>query len=127
MSREIYEVFEGQGKALGFSQAIKVDDVIYVSGTIGIGADMQLPDAMADQMRLAYANLAETLVYFGASLHDVVSQTVFVTDLDDAFACGDVRQRAFADATLPTSAMIEVSRLAIGAKVEIQSIAHLTQ
>jgi enamine deaminase RidA (YjgF/YER057c/UK114 family) len=125
MAKETYEVLEGQGQALGFSQAVRVGNHIYVSGTIGIGPDMQLPESLSEQLRLAYQNVAETLAHFGATLGDVVAQTVFVTDLDHAFACGDVRQAAFANLGFPTSAMVEVSKLAIGAKVEIQTVAYV--
>jgi len=43
MAKEIFEAFEGQQDMLGFSQATKVGDTIYVAGTVGIGEGLQIP------------------------------------------------------------------------------------
>ena len=63
MSKEIFEAFEGQQEMLGFSQAVKVGDTIHVAGTVGVGEGLHIPDTMAEQMELAYRNVAETLAH----------------------------------------------------------------
>jgi enamine deaminase RidA (YjgF/YER057c/UK114 family) len=111
---------------LGISQAVRVGDTIYVAGTPGCRDDFSLPSDMAEQMRLAYATIARVLAQLGASLRDVVDQTVFVTDIDAAFGARHVRLEAFgaAGADLPASAMVEVARLAHpDLKVEIKAVA----
>jgi enamine deaminase RidA (YjgF/YER057c/UK114 family) len=126
MEREIYEAFEGQQEMFGFSQAVRVGDTVYVAGTLGIGEGLHIPESMAEQITLAYKNINETLAHFGSSLADVVDQKVFVTDLEAAAAATDARKAAFGDKGLPASTMVEVSRLMLGAKVEIAVTACLT-
>lgn len=55
---------------------------------------------MERQMRVAYANPAKILARFGATLDDVVDETLFVLDVDSAFAAaGKVRKEAYAALT----------------------------
>jgi enamine deaminase RidA (YjgF/YER057c/UK114 family) len=89
MGKEVFEAFEGQQEMFGYSQAVAVGDVIYVAGTLGIGEGLVIPDEMAEQMALAYRNIAETLEHFGASMSDVVDQKVYVTDLEAAMAASE--------------------------------------
>jgi 2-iminobutanoate/2-iminopropanoate deaminase len=99
---------------LGISQAVRVGDIVYVAGTPGVRDDFSIPPDVGEQMRLAYGTIARILATFGASLANVVDQTVFVTDIDAAFAAGQVRLDAYAAAggDLPASAMVQVARLA---------------
>jgi enamine deaminase RidA (YjgF/YER057c/UK114 family) len=126
MSKEIFEAFEGQQEMLGFSQAVKVGDAIHVAGTVGVGEGLHIPDTMAEQMELAYRNVAETLAHFGARMSDVVEQRVYVTDIDEASAALEVRKAAYGGKDLPTSTMVEVSRLALPQlKFEVAVVARL--
>ena len=126
MSKEIFEAFEGQQEMLGFSQAVKVGDTIHVAGTVGVGEGLHIPDTMAEQMELAYRNVAETLAHFGARMSDVVEQRVYVTNIDEASAALEVRKAAYGGKDMPASRMLEVSRLALPQlKFEVAVIARL--
>ena len=126
MAKEIFEAFEGQQDMFGFSQATKVGDTIYVSGTVGIGEGMHVPDSMAEQMELAYRNVAETLAHFNATMSDVVEQRVYVTNIDEASAALEVRKAAYGGKDLPASSMVEISKLALPQlKFEVAVIARL--
>jgi 2-iminobutanoate/2-iminopropanoate deaminase len=126
MSKEIFEAFEGQQDAFGYSQATKVGDTIYVAGTIGVGEGLHIPDTMAEQMELAYRNVAETLAHFGARMSDVVEQRVYVTNIDEALAAQEVRKAAYGGGDLPASTMVEVSRLVLPQlKFEVAVVARL--
>jgi 2-iminobutanoate/2-iminopropanoate deaminase len=112
----------------GISQAVRVGNVVYVAGTPGCYDDQSIPPDLGEQMRLAYEMIGRVLGSFGATLADVVDQTVFVTDIDAAFAAGQVRLDAYASAggDLPASAMVQVARLAHpDLKVEIKAVAVL--
>ena len=113
MAKEIFEAFEGQQDAFGYSQPTKVGDTIYVAGTVGIGEGMHIPESMAGQMELAYRNVADTLAHFGARMSDVVEQRVYVTNIDEASAALEVRKAAYGGKDLPASSMVEVSKLAL--------------
>jgi len=126
MGKEIFEAFEGQQEMLGFSQAVKVGDTIHVAGTVGVGEGLHIPDTMAEQMELAYRNVAETLAHFGARMSDAVEQRVYVTNIDEAAAALEVRKAAYGGKDLPTSTMVEVSRLALPQpKFEVAVVARL--
>ena len=115
-------------KAFGYAQAVRVRNTIYVSGQLShddAGAliapasldDSGHPDdfsTMEAQMERAYANASTILGRFGASLDDVVQETLYVLDVDAAFAvAGAVRRRAYGvDQPPVASNLIGVSRLA---------------
>ncbi|MGY4197341.1 Rid family hydrolase [Bradyrhizobium sp. USDA 4520] len=114
--------------AFGYAQAIKVGDTIYVSGQLSHddGGKLIAPAAldaagkpadfsmMEDQMRATYANAVKLLARFGATLEDVVEETLFVLDVDAAFAAaGKVRKDAYGTARPQcASNLIGVTRLA---------------
>ncbi|WP_425284182.1 Rid family hydrolase [Filomicrobium insigne] len=115
-------------EAYGFPQAIKVGNSIYVSGQLSHDSDGKIvgpaklgsdgkPQDFAEmelQMQTTYANAAKVLAQFGATLDDVVEETLFVLDVDAAFAvAGKVRKEAYSTAKpLCASNLIGVSRLA---------------
>jgi enamine deaminase RidA (YjgF/YER057c/UK114 family) len=69
---------------------------------------------MGLQMRTAYANAAKLLAKFGATFDDVVEETVYVTDVDAAFAvAGSVRKAAYgSDRPQCASTLVGTTRLA---------------
>ena len=126
MAKEIFEAFDGQQDAFGYSQATRVGDTVYVAGTVGIGEGMHVPESMAEQMELAYRNVADTLAHFGADMSHVVEQRVYVTNIDEASAAQEVRKAAYGGKDLPASSMVEVSRLALPQlKFEVAVVARL--
>jgi enamine deaminase RidA (YjgF/YER057c/UK114 family) len=101
MTREFFEAFDGQQDTFGYSQAVRAGDTIYVAGTLGVAGGLTVPDDMADQMELAYRNVARTLARFGADLSHVVDQKAYVTDMDAAMATTGVRRPLTAGPACP--------------------------
>lgn len=115
-------------EAYGYAQAIRNGNSIYVSGQLSHDSDGQIVGAallgedgkpkgfaeMALQMQTTYANAEKVLAQFGATLDDVVEETLFVLDVDAAFAvAGEVRREAYGTAKPQcASNLIGVSRLA---------------
>ncbi|MGH6696278.1 RidA family protein [Sphingopyxis sp.] len=66
---------------LHFTPAVRVGDMIWVSGQVGLTEAMQPADGMEAQARLAFEALQAVLVFAGSSLADVVEFTTFHTDL----------------------------------------------
>ena len=122
------EIYSGDPPVHGLAQALKVGDMIYVAGTTAFRAGEEpIPD-MEAQMRAAYSKIATALAHFGATLADVVEQTVFVTDMDAALKARHVRLEAYGAAGdgFPASATVEVTRLGRpGLMVEIKVSARL--
>ncbi|WP_025659579.1 Rid family hydrolase [Rhizobium sp. IBUN] len=114
--------------AYGYCQAIQVKDIVYLSGQLSHDSDGNLVapaklDAsgrplnfsnMEPQMRQTYANAAVLLEKFGATLDNVVEETLFVLDVDAAFAvAGKVRKEVYAtEQPQCASNLIGISRLA---------------
>lgn len=112
----------------GYAQAIKVGDTIYVSGQLShddngkLVAPAALDESgkaaefsmMEQQMRTTYANAVKLLARFGATLDNVVEETLYVLDVDAAFAvAGKVRKEVYGTARPQcASNLIGVSRLA---------------
>jgi enamine deaminase RidA (YjgF/YER057c/UK114 family) len=114
--------------AYGYAQAIKVGDTIFLSGQLSHDEKGNLiaPAAldksgkptgfsmMEQQMRAAYGNAVKILARFGATLDNVVEETLYVLDVDSAFAvAGTVRKEAYGTARPQcASNLIGVARLA---------------
>jgi 2-iminobutanoate/2-iminopropanoate deaminase len=99
----------------GYSQAVKVDNTIYVSGQVShddkgniVGrGDMQV------QMRQAYTNIEKVLAQYGATMENIVDEVLFVTDMDSAFAARvKCKQEVFSDNPVLASTIVQIQRLA---------------
>lgn len=116
-------------KEYGYSQAVKVDNTIFVSGQVSHddkGNIVGLGDMQA-QMRQAYANIEKVLAQYGATMDNIVDEVLFVTDMDAAFAARvKCRQEVFSDNPVLASTIVQIQRLAFPElMVEIRCICKL--
>jgi enamine deaminase RidA (YjgF/YER057c/UK114 family) len=105
---------EGVVESIGYAQAIQVGNTIYVSGAVSPGATME------EQVAGAYRSLARTLARFGATLNDVVKETVYTTDMEALKAANPARRAAYGTHS-PAATWTQIARLYMEtAKVEIE-------
>jgi 2-iminobutanoate/2-iminopropanoate deaminase len=111
---------------LPFSEAVQLGDVLYVSGQIGNlpGTLTLAPGGIVPESRRALENVRGILERHGASLESVVKCTIFLADIADWKAFNEV-YREFFRTNLPARSALGASGLALGARVELECIAHL--
>ncbi len=112
-------------KAIGpYSQAIKANGFIFVSGQIPLDPrTQQLVDGdVTRQTERVLENLKGIVEAAGSSLDRAVKTTVYLKDLGDFAAMNDVYGRYFAS-NAPARATVEVARLPRDVRVEIELIA----
>jgi 2-iminobutanoate/2-iminopropanoate deaminase len=109
-----------------YSQAIRVGDLVFVSGQLALKPEHAeiVGDAIGEQTELVMQNLGAILEAAGSSLDRLVKTTVYLVDLDDFGGMNEVYAR-YVGSTPPARATIEVSKLPSGALVEIEAVASL--
>jgi enamine deaminase RidA (YjgF/YER057c/UK114 family) len=109
----------------GYSAAIRSGDLLFVSGQVGSREDGTPEPDFAAQVRLAFANLQDTLAAAGCGLDDLIDVTTFHTDPENQFATiMAVKQAVFPRAPYPNWTAVGVNWLA-GFDFEIKVIARI--
>jgi 2-iminobutanoate/2-iminopropanoate deaminase len=117
---------EGVPRLPAFSHAVQVDDHIYVAGTLGTDADLNLVDGgTRGQTLQTLAYIKHILEECGASLEDVVKVNVYLTDMSTFEEMNEAYVSVFGGA-VPARITVGVDALALGAAVEIDCVAILT-
>jgi len=122
--REVIATDDGP-KAIGpYSQAIKANGLVFVSGQVALDPATQQVVAgdVAAQTERALQNLAGILRAAGTSLDRTVKTTVFLKNMGDFTAMNEVYGRYFTQAP-PARSTVEVARLPKDVLVEIDVIA----
>lgn len=112
------------GEPLPFSEAVRVGDVLYLSGQIGIGPDGKLPDGIEAQTRQAMDNIGAVLKRAGRTYADVFHCTAFLADMKDWPAFNKSYVPYFPAGKMPARSAFGANGLALGAKLEIECQAY---
>lgn len=114
----------GSLPGLPFSSAVRVGNVLYLSGQIGVlpGTRQLVDTGVVKQTQQTLENIKAVLVYAGSSMERVFKCTVFLANIRDF----DDMNRAyviFFPKDPPARSTVAGSGLALGAKVEIECLA----
>ena len=105
-----------------YSQAVRVDHTVYLSGQIGLDpASMQLVDGIEAQIHQVFTNLSAVAAAAGGSLADVVKLSVFLTDLGHFPTVNEIMAIYFSQ-PYPARAAVGVAALPRGALVEADAV-----
>lgn len=115
-------------KPSGYAHGIKAGQTVYLGGQTALDKDMNIvPGGIVEQFKQAFSNVLTTLVEAGGRPEDLVSVTIYLTDVDDYMAHGREIGRMWRDmagSEYPAMAGIGVSRLwQKEALIEIQGVA----
>lgn len=113
--------------SIGYSRAVRVGNMVFVSGTTATNADgsVHAPGDAYAQARRCFDVIEKALQDAGTTMLDVVRTRMYVTDIGDAEAVGRAHGERFRSVR-PAATMVEVSALiAPGLCVEIEADAAI--
>lgn len=108
-----------------YSQAVKVNGMIYTSGVIPLdpsSGDVVGSDISAQAERV-FQSLSALLQDAGASMSAVVKTTCFLQDLNDFATFNEIYARYFDGDVTPARSTVQVARLPKGVLVEVEAVA----
>ena len=111
---------------IGYSRAVVVGHLIFVSGTTGYNYDtMEISSEVAEQAEQCLVNIEKALKKADSSLIDVVRVTYILPNTDDFQACWPVLKKCFGDIK-PAATMISAGLAKQEMKIEIEVTAVKT-
>jgi 2-iminobutanoate/2-iminopropanoate deaminase len=110
------------GDGLPFSGAVRAGDTLYMSGNIGLTEDLKVPDTASEEARLLMEAFQNTLIEAGYTMDDLVTVTIYCSDVKHYAAFNEVYRRYFKD-IFPARAFIGSGTLLFNARFEMQGIA----
>ena len=112
-----------------FSSAVKVSGgaLVFLAGTMAVDSGRRLVGAgnFDQQVEQVWENMRTMLEKAGGKLSDIVTMTVFITDMSYGNRFIELRKQKFGR-DFPASALIGINQLALpGALIEIQAVAAI--
>jgi 2-iminobutanoate/2-iminopropanoate deaminase len=125
MSRTVIKTDHAPAALGPYSQGIVVGGMLFTAGQLGLDAATGkfVGPGVQEQARRALENADAVVEAGGMSLADVVKVTVFLADMNDFAAVNEV-YKDFFDAEPPARSAVEVARLPLDARVEIEMVAQ---
>ncbi len=105
-----------------FSGAVLVGNTLYLSGTIGLDENQQVPSTPEAEARLVLNSRRSTLEAAGMGMDDLVSVQVFCSDVAH-YAAFNAVYRTYFTREFPARAFIGAGTLLFDARFEVQGIA----
>jgi 2-iminobutanoate/2-iminopropanoate deaminase len=109
-----------RGQSYPFSEAVRVGEMLYLSGDIGVDANGKLvAGGIKAEVKQTMDNIGANLARHGSSFDRVVQCTVALADIADWPAFNEVYKGYFTQ-HFPARMAYATGGLALGAKVEVQ-------
>jgi 2-iminobutanoate/2-iminopropanoate deaminase len=123
MLREVVSTPNAPAAIGPYSQAIKANGFVFVSGCIGIHPETkQLAGSIEDQTRQVLQNLKSIVEASGSSLEKVCKTTILLSSMSD-FATVNSLYSEYFPTNPPARATFAVAGLPLGAAIEIECTA----
>ena len=110
-----------------YSHAVRSGTLLFCSGQIPLNPETMkvVEGGVEAQTEQVFTNIRAVLDAQGLKLHDVVKATVFLADMRDFQTVNGIYANAFGDHK-PARSAVEVARLPLDVKVEIEVIAEFS-
>jgi len=110
-----------------YSQAVVIGDMIFTAGQIGLEPDTGAlaGPGISSQTKQVLQNLEAVLAEAGASFADVVKTTIYIKHLEDFPTVNEIYAQHFTS-NFPARSTVQVAGLPLGALVEMDMVAHVT-
>ena len=124
MTRRTIHTSEAPAALGPYSQAILSGDTLYSCGQVALdpATGEMVGESAADQARQVMQNLSAVLAAADMAFSNVVKTTIYLASMDDFASVNEVYGAHFDDDP-PARSTVEVSKLPLGARVEIDVIA----
>lgn len=106
---------------LPFSRAVRIGDMYYLSGQIGLDSDGRLVPGFAAQAQQTMRNIAEALDAVGLGMEHVVKCTIMLRDMALWAEFNEIYLTFVDPRRLPTRSAFGSTALALGADVEVEA------
>ncbi|HUW26228.1 MAG TPA: RidA family protein [Gallionella sp.] len=108
-----------------YSQAVRVDHTVYLSGQIGLDPiSMQMVDGIDTQIHRVFQNMHAVATAAGGSMDDIVKINIFLTDLGNFAKVNEIMVTYFHQ-PYPARAAVGVASLPRGALIEADGVMYL--
>ncbi len=126
MNKEIIHTPDAPQAIGTYSQAVKVDNTVYLSGQIPLDPKTMgvVSEDIHIQIRQVFNNLNAVAIAAGGDLTDIVKLNVYLTDLANFPIVNEIMGE-FISEPYPARAAIGVAALPKSVGVEIDAIMHL--
>jgi reactive intermediate/imine deaminase len=123
MSKEVIQTNKAPMAIGTYSQAIKIDNRVYLSGQIPLDPEtMEVVEGdISIQIRRVFENLQAVAHAAGGSFHDVAKLNVYLTDLAHFPIVNEIMGEYF-EQPYPARAVVGVAALPKGVAVEMDAI-----
>lgn len=106
-----------------YSHGVRTGNLFYSSGQVPLTLEGEIvSDDVAEQARQVLDNIGAVLEAAGLGYSNIVKTTIFIADMNDFGVINEVYAKYFTG-KLPARSCVEVSRLPLDAKVEIEVVA----
>lgn len=126
MSRAIIQTPNAPAAIGTYSQAVRVNHTVYMSGQIPLDPQtMELVEGFENSVRRVFDNLTAVAEAAGGSLADIAKLNIFLIDLGNFATVNEIMAEYF-EQPYPARAAVEVAGLPKGAAVEMDAVLELS-
>lgn len=123
-SRPAFERYPNPNPKGPFARAVRVGDLVLLSGQIGLREDDTLPEDFDQQAHQVMRNIEQDLEAIGLGMDAVAKCTVMIEDMALWGRFNQIYATYFAPDQLPARSAFGSSGLALGAAMEVECIAY---